>query len=258
MGFDLFFSINDVPLFFLLLYIYNMDRLGRIAAKGLSKLHLVEETDKDVPLLIKINHFGFLSVDSQDGMRKTGKIPVDMKFYLKLMNQAVRRLERLEITDEKEVKEVFDQVNVYYKQSGGTYKRGPMHTQRAYLQGIMTKRDALALQYFLNQTDKVCMVDRVPLTYSVRSGRPYFPEENPNATVPISTAFPVKTPSNTQNIKQELLDLGITSEHLDKYHVSLKDLLYVYCFDARAGRKAAGKNGLFMDVLKALKNMAVN
>lgn len=202
---------------------------GKYASKHLKKEeYLNPETKKQLNLLIKINKQGLITIDSQDGIIKQGKLPTNIKLWISLMKKYKNPR----------------------KKYNDKFRKGINLIQRAYLLGLLDKNLAEELVYHLNKTDKIAIINKIPVTYQVGiSGHTQKIKHN---RLPIYSALMCQSSITPEMIKEELEYAGIPNEIINKYSKKLKNLVMIKFIDPKPGRSATSKNGLFTTIYKEL------
>lgn len=241
--------------------------LGRVAATQIKKnnINLLDETVAQLPLLVQINKFGFITVDSQDGVIKRGsKIPSDVKLFHKAFHKVYDKLFKQNDVTDAQYKEASKQWDSVYVAQGGTYHKGVQLSQRSYLIGVMEKNDADVFVHMLNKTDKVAYTSRIPVTYNTGNSpgvvaSPDLLYSRLNNEVIASTGLHACACDSEKQIRAHIdtcLREVLPEELYRKITTNdKKHLVLVNCFDARHGRKSSAPDGLFTDVINALKQM---
>lgn len=232
-------------------------KLGNKVADELGNSEQLEDETKDqIKLLEKINRLGFITTDSQDGIILRGNgVPDNVKLYHQVMKKAYKSVFDGKLGyDEVD----YDKINQDYESKGGTFRKDIRLSQRAYLTGIMDADDADIFVHFFNQTDKVAYVDKIPVTYATGNTTGVLIKEKVvydrmNKEVVASTGLGASITDN--DVKFDLKTV-LTKEQAAKLKASdLKKLVRVNCFDPHHGRKADSKEGLFVEVINALKQV---
>lgn len=144
---------------------------------------LADESKRSLELFKQMASLGFLTSGSQEGIVEVDDIPNDRNVFWKLCEKksTIR-------TKDEEVLEYWNNVQMTYKEQGGTFSRGVSHTERAYLTLITTSRLAQALDYCINRYTRFLCIHkrgdlkslspaypRVPVTYSLPRSPVDFP-----------------------------------------------------------------------------------
>ena len=215
---------------------------------------------------------GFITNDSQDGIRTYGNIPSDVPDYVskqsKLYKKFIQPLWNKEWKSDNEENKAYKEAreklqHELIKQYKKGFHKGLEHSQRAYMSGFMRKDLAFVFHYLFNEdTDKICMTsdyERIPVTYQIgfSPSDPTYPfgksyklhQQYLAGYVPTGTnAGFFRDPKDNQNMFNDLRILvPKTKQKLEKYFT------HVTCVDPTHGRKATSKNGLFTDIMRILK-----
>jgi len=172
-----------------------------------------EDTQSSTKLLQAIIKNGYITDGSQEGSIKTG------------YNEITKRYYRIE--------------------------------ERAYVTGFMKDAQAKEFVSLLNTySDKVAYIARIDSSKAFEESFYKNASATPSIPVTVQGSSPTKTTITKLEpfthvitvFPEKIMDFERKQIHLNK----AEHAAYVICFDPKYGRKAASKNGLYGDILKAL------
>lgn len=131
---------------------FNQARQLLMAAlkAGASNLH--DETN--VGDIYNINKLGMLTTDSQQGNIEYGQVPTNRALHAKIYKKLWQQYYDDETLGYDE-KELLARVAKQYSAQGGSFKKGIVLKERAYLLGFLPVKEAYWLVQYLNQLDNI-------------------------------------------------------------------------------------------------------
>lgn len=165
----------------------------------------------------------FLTNNSQEGVRD-GQMPADIALWRET-----------------------DCHHTRYVKRGGKYTKDIEYTERAYVTGFIPTRIAGMMWYYMNLTDKVCLVKNyaIPVTYGAcfqhESHPPNISKDLPYPATRINAS--VSQPDLASELK------SLKEENGEQY-------TYIQCFDPVHGREA--RSNLYIDVITCLEKCKVS
>jgi hypothetical protein len=221
-------------------------KLIRDMKQGKSELH--EESLCSVAELIEINKLGLLTDDSQQGRMEVGMVPKDTKFYAEILERYAKE-ESLDPIDVhlKKVEEEYDR-------SCKGYEYRIKMKEKAYLIGIIPESKAEKLVDCLNQISNVVA---------------WYVSSNWDSNIAIAVTYQFASEIGECGHSSNFPLTGVTHLTSDLrpfsgtlYGGQLKarkqnDRLFatVYVVDARFNCPVMRPDGLFKQVIKALKDL---
>ena len=222
---------------------------------------LYEETLETFPQLLHLNQMGFLTTNSQEGIREYGKIPKDVLKYTRTGNIILAEMKNEGCQEYTGVEE---KVKKRYKE--GWNESGLIESQRAYLSGFIPYQYSELFNYLVNLTDIVCIrLDHihVPVTYSI-GHTPSDTSDWPltwyhgtylNDRVPIMSRLlnGAKMENKSEILDDEEYYFG---EKVRESDYPVRELFsYVEVFDPVHGRKVCSENGLYTVCTQVLEEI---
>lgn len=230
----------------------SFNRARKKLVQDLKKgIHLNVETLPSMSQLVHINELGMLTLNSQQGRIENGEVPVDRQLHAKIWRQQFHEsLEQAERDYEENVK-TLDEA---YRKAGGQYEPGIAFKEKAFLIGIMPVEKAGDLVDMLNQVDNLVawyvrqpsdMVTFVPVTFEPTS---WFGAFGMSANYPLTgvTALNTEWHPFSECVYGKMVR---ARPHHDK------DFACVTVMDTRFGHLASAEDGLFAQVIKALRDL---
>jgi hypothetical protein len=217
--------------------------------------NLNPETIESIGELIKVNSLGMLTVDSQQGLARKGKIPSDRVLYLGIW----KKYANSNISEEEWKQKVLDPTDKEYVKSGGKFTKGLEYFEKAYLNGYIENSKAFDLINMLNQYDCVVAWKQTPddPKYSEKCKRTYIPVTYDTINVdteqrgysqynefPLIAVTKQWSDSPPMSLQEPTADLP---KYMDKYYT------YIAIIDTRIGHHVREKDGLFKRAIECLE-----
>jgi hypothetical protein len=228
--------------------VFNKARaqLIRDMKQGKSELH--EESLCSVAELIEINKLGLLTDDSQQGRMEVGRVPKDTKLYAEILERYAQE----ESLDPADVP--LEKVEEEYEKSCKGYEYGVKMKEKAYLVGIIPESKAEKLVDCLNQISNVVA---------------WYVNSNWDSNIEIAVTYQFASETGVCGYGSNFPLIGVTHLTSDLrpfsgtlYGAQLKarkqkDHLFatIYVVDARFNCPVMRPDGLFKQVIKALKEL---
>lgn len=227
---------------------------------GAANLH-DESNAKDI---YDINKYGMLTIDSQQGLIERGNVPKDRALHAKVHKELDKKYRHSEVDEDIEYSELLKRVDHTYRQRGGTFKKGIVSKEKAYLVGFLPIAQAYQLVQYLDQVDNIVAWLVVTPEKDDDSGDfsstwvTYTPTTQ-SGEYSRSDAFPLYgiTQLNTQVNRFSQNEYG--GERVKSRPQDDKLFALVSIQDARFGHSASAPgDGLFAVVKRALKAIQKN
>jgi hypothetical protein len=210
--------------------------------------HDTDQSNSTKGILEQINSKGFIVEHHQDGFLKTGDVPNDVTEYLRATTDAMKDMETNKELDEETTKKINDKRQRLYKKG---YHRGPVLNQRATITGYVRTTLVPRLLYYMNMNDKICTTSDINYGVPTKYG---FGDPTKNdylvvhsMMVPMTNQLPIQSCGSFDYLVGCSTDPSITEDVLRQRYTK------VHCIDPQHGRKGVSVNGLFQELLDALK-----